>query len=157
MCTLQSPLVVIAEGTANLAAEIIFSHDELYPWITDTLLPKLNRTLNPDEKEEFYQVLETVDQLQMPGMSFNIITNTALQYHTGKINKEMAINYLREYGLVSPKTSSSIVEMMMMPLYRSYMTIYSEGYHLVKDYVKKGNKTKRFINLLNKNSLPSWL
>lgn len=93
----------------------------------------------------------------MPEMSFNIITNTTVYYYTGKLNKNEAIDYLKEYGLVSVETSSSLMEMIEMPIMRSYMTIYSEGYHLIKDYVSRGNPEKRFEKLLTENILPSWL
>ncbi|MCC7549914.1 MAG: hypothetical protein KO316_00265 [Methanobacterium sp.] len=158
VCTLQSPLNVIAEGSANLAAEIIFPDDELYQWMGKFLLPKLNMPLSkPDELETFYQVLKTVDELQIPGLSFNIVTNTAIKYYNGELNKGEAVDYLQEYGLVSRATASSTMEMIMMPLFRSYMTIYSEGYILVKDYVTKGNCEEQFKNLLTENILPSGL
>jgi hypothetical protein len=158
VCTLQSPLNVIAEGSANLAAEIIFPDDELYQWMGKFLLPKLNMPLSkPDELETFYQVLKTVDELQIPGLSFNIVTNTAIKYYNGELNKGEAVDYLQEYGLVSRATASSTMEMIMMPLFRSYMTIYSEGYILVKDYVAKGNCEEQFKNLLTENILPSGL
>jgi len=158
VCTLQSPLNVIAEGSANLAAEIIFPDDELHQWMGEFLLPKLKLPLSkPDELETFYQVLKTVDKLQIPGLSFSIVTNTAIKYYNGELDKKEAVDYLQEYGLVSRDAASSTLEMMIMPLFRSYMTIYSEGYLLVKDYVTRGNCEERFKNLLTENILPSWL
>lgn len=130
VCTLQSPLNIIAEGSANLAWEIIFPDDELHHWLEKVLFPEININLTPNELDTFYQVLKTTDELLMPEMSFKIITNTTVNYYTGKLDKNEAVNYLRECGLVSNETASSIMEMIEMPIMRSYMTIYSEGYHL---------------------------
>jgi hypothetical protein len=157
VCTLQSPLNVIAEGSANLAGEIIFPDDELHHWLVEILFPEIDISLTSEERDKFYQVLETADHLMMPEMSFNIITNTTINYYNGKLDKKEAINYLKEYGLVSAETSASLMEMIETPLFRSYTTIYSEGYHLVKNYVNSGNPQKRFKNLLTENILPSWL
>jgi hypothetical protein len=157
VCTLQIPLNVIAEGSANLAGEIIFPGDELHHWLVEVLFPEIDISLTSGERDKFYQVLETADNLLMPEMSFNIITNTTINYYNGKLDKKEAINYLKEYGLLSAETSVSLMEMIEMPLFRSYMTIYSEGYHLLKNYLNKGNPQKRFKNLLTENILPSWL
>jgi hypothetical protein len=157
VCTLQSPLNVIAEGSANLAWEIIFPDDELHHWLEKVLFPEIDINLSSDEWDTFYQVIETTDPLLMPEMSFGIITNTTINYYTGKMDENEATSYLKEYGLVSNKTSSSLMEMIKMPIMRSYMTIYSEGYHLIKDYVSRGNPEKRFEKLLTENVLPSWI
>lgn len=122
------------------------------------LLPELKMPLSkPDELETFYHVLKTADKLQIPGLSFSIVTNTAIKYYSGELDKKEAVDYLQEYGLVSRDTASSTIEMMMIPLFRSYMTIYSEGYLLVKDYINQGNCEERFKKLLTENILPSWL
>ena len=157
VCTLQSPLNVIAEGSANLAWEIIFPGDELHHWMGEVLFPEIDITLSSGELDRFYQILETTDHLLMPEMSFNIITNTTINYYNDKLDKKEAVNYLKEYGLLSAETSASLMEMIETPLFRSYMTIYSEGYHLVKNYINSGNPQKRFKNLLTENILPSWL
>lgn len=157
VCTLQSPLNVIAEGSANLAGEIIFPDTELHHWMGEVLFPEIDIKLTSSELDKFYQVLETANNLLMPEMSFNIITNTTINYYTGKLDKKEADNYLKEYGLLSAETSASLMEMLETPLFRSYITIYSEGYHLVKNYINSGNPQKRFKNLLTENILPSWL
>lgn len=157
VCTLQSPLNVIAEGSANLAWEVIFPDDELYQWLEKVLFPEVNIKLSSPELDIFYQVLETADQLLMPEMSFNIITRATVNYYQEKMNKNETINYIKEYGLVSPETAVSLMEMIEMPLMRSYMTIYSEGYHLCKAYVSRSDPGKQFEKLLTENILPSWL
>lgn len=153
ICTLQSPMNVMAEGTANAAAEIIFQEDSMYEWIWESLFPVLN--LQQTDYETFLKVLKTVNLLQMPGMSFNVLTNATIKYHAGEMNREEAISYYCKYGLVPPKSARSMFEMVESPLFRSYITIYSEGYRLVNKYISTGNKKERFKELLTRNMLPS--
>lgn len=77
-------LNVIAEGSANLAWEVIFPDDELYQWLEKVLFPEVNIKLSSPELDIFYQVLETADQLLMPEMSFNIITRATVNYYQEK-------------------------------------------------------------------------
>ncbi|MGZ7158890.1 MAG: hypothetical protein ACXVHR_00260 [Methanobacterium sp.] len=155
VCTLQSPMNVLAEGTANVASEIIFPEDSMYEWLHESLFPAINMDLN--DYETFLEILKTVDLLQMPGLSFNILTNAVFKYYNNEMNLNEAIDYYCEYGLVPPKSAASLFEMVESPLFRSYMTIYSEGYRLINDYIGKDNKIERFKELLTQNMLPSWL
>jgi len=155
VCTLQSPMNVIAEGTANFAAEVIFKGESMYKWLWDTLLPTLE--LPQEDYETFYNILKTADLLHMPCISFNILTKTTIKYYKGEIDRKHAIEYYRDFGLVPVENAISMIDMMEMPLFRSYLTIYSEGYRLVKNYVSKGRPKERFKTLLTENILPSWL
>ncbi|MGZ7070286.1 MAG: hypothetical protein ACXVH2_09750 [Methanobacterium sp.] len=155
VCTLQSPMNVLAEGTANVASEIIFPEDSMYEWLHESLFPAINMDLN--DYETFLEILKTVDLLQMPGLSFNILTNAVFKYYNNEMNLNEAIDYYCEYGLVPPKNAASLFEMVESPLFRSYMTIYSEGYRLINDYIGKDNEIERFKELLTQNMLPSWL
>ncbi|MBM4241358.1 MAG: hypothetical protein FJ150_06840 [Euryarchaeota archaeon] len=127
----------------------------MYKWLWDTLLPTLE--LPQEDYETFYNILKTADLLHMPCISFNILTKTTIKYYKGEIDRKHAIEYYRDFGLVPVENAISMIDMMEMPLFRSYLTIYSEGYRLVKNYVSKGRPKERFKTLLTENILPSWL
>lgn len=155
VCTLQSPMNVIAEGTANFAAEVIFRGESMYQWMWDMLLPALG--LPRQDYETFHNILKTADLLQMPCISFNVLTKTTIKYYQGEMDRKQAIDYYHDYGLVPAENAISMIDMMEMPLFRSYLTVYSEGYRLVKNYVDKDNSEERFKTLLTEYILPSWL
>ena len=58
---------------------------------------------------------------------------------------------------MSAEISSYLMKMIEMRIMRSHMAIYSDGYHLTRGYVNKGNPEMQFEKLLTENILPTEL
>ena len=81
--------------------------------------------------------------------------NVALLVHTRGASEEEAIGYSMRWGLRSRKRAEQSVRFITDPLWRSYITTYTAGYDLCRDFVA-GN-VERFKRLLTEQLTPADL
>ena len=146
---LFTPRSIIAEGIANTAFEIISPEMELYEWMEGYLIPKLQ--LPKRKALELYHIYEALLTLR------HSLSNVAIQFHSGLINEDEAIEYLQTYGLYDPMLAKQLFMKVKDPLYRTYMFTYTEGYRLIDKAVSGESKLPLFRTLLSEQMLPSDL
>ena len=154
---LHSPKSVLSEGIAMTAIEIIFPDDSQYDWISEVLIPaaglpdisgkELRHIINACKKNLFY----------FGGISFNVIDNAAIKYHSGELNKEQTIDYYRTYGLATKETARKTFGFLAHPMYRAYVLTYTHGYNLIEQVANGKDKRPLFKRLLSEEMLPSQL
>jgi hypothetical protein len=147
---LNSPDAVVSEGIAVTAVDIIFPNDSHYDWTVNTILPAAN-----------IETGETAEQLRRIAKAGNTLRyvsgNAAIQYHTGQLTKEQTIDYIQTYALATPERAEKSFSFLSHPLYGSYLFTYTEGYDLITQAAKGGDKLPLFRRLLTEQILPSQL
>jgi hypothetical protein len=146
---LFAPGSIIQEGIANTAFEIISPELELFEWMEGYLIPRLQ--LPTRKALELYHVNEALKTLK------HSISNVAIQYNSGLISEDDAIEYLHTYGLYDPRLARQLFEMVKDPLYRTYMFTYTAGYDLIDKAVSGESKLPLFRRLLSEQMLPGDL
>ena len=132
---LNAPEGVIAEGIATTAAEIIFPGDGRFQWVNDVILPAIGIEGEPND-----QML----RLSKSGRMLRYVSgNAAILYHTGKLNKEQAIDYIQTYTFSSKERAEKSFSFITHPLFRAYTFTYTIGYDLITE-AANGDKTPIF-------------
>jgi hypothetical protein len=138
-----APQSLIAEGIAELGAEILL--DDLDAFTAKTLAPlgfahdaELGRAVRAARKP-----LERVP------------ANVALMLHEDGASVDEAREYLIRWALVSPKRAEHNISFVSHPLWRAYVSTYTDGYRVCRDWVA-GDRAK-FKRLLTEQLTPADL
>jgi hypothetical protein len=138
-----APQSLVAEGIAQLGAEILL--DDLDAFTGETLAPleieydaELNRAVRKARAPLEY----------VPG-------NVALMLHEDGASLEEAREYLVRWALVSPKRAEHNVSFVNHPVWRAYVSTYTDGYRVCCDWVA-GDPAK-FKRLLTEQLSPADL
>lgn len=145
---LHSPTAAIAEGIATAALEMIFPNDDHHEWNVEILLPAAKIATPSGLAEQLRRISKASADLRY------VTGNAAILYHTGKLDREQTIDYIRTYGLVTPERAAKSFSFLSHPLYRAYIFTYSVGYDLIK---ATDNPQQTFRRLLTQQLLPSQL
>jgi len=152
---LYSPQSLVAEGTANLGREVVFSKPERRKFEKEVLWPAAG--LDPAQADEYYDVQDSMTKL-------SYATNEAArQLIEGKIDPQAAAAWLEKYELDEPDRAKKRVQFIQH--YGSYVINYNYGEDLVKHYMEKQGGTpdqpekrwEEFGRLLSSPRLPSGL
>jgi hypothetical protein len=144
---LHSPSAVIAEGIATTALEIIFPGSTGHQFVSEVLLPAARLpAAEPDFLARIARARESVRAVSC---------NAAILLHGGKLNEEQAVEYIQTYALSTETRARKSASFISHPLFRSYIFTYTEGYTLIEQAVKGGDKLPLFRRLLTEEIPPS--
>jgi hypothetical protein len=139
-----TPLSLVSEGIASLAAEILLGEEEervLAEHVDGAGVrydPDLSRAVKEASRPIAY-----------------VGGNIALLIHTRGASEEEAIDYSMRWGLRSRKRAEHSVRFITDPLWRSYITTYTAGYDLCREFVAED--PARFKRLLTEQLTPADL
>jgi len=139
-----TPSSLVSEGIASLASEILLGDEEervLAEHVADTGVrydPELSHTVKEASRPIAY-----------------VGGNVALLIHTRGASQEEAIDYSMRWGLRSRKRAEQSVRFITDPLWRSYVTTYTAGYDLCREFVD--GDPARFKRLLREQLIPADL
>jgi hypothetical protein len=139
-----TPSSLISEGIASLAPEILLGDEEQE--VTAAHLAATSVAYDPD--------LSSAVQAAFPPLGL-VRGNTALLLHTRGASTEDAIEYHMRWALTSRKRAEHAVRFMTDPVWRSYVTTYTNGYDLCRDFVD--GDPARFKRLLTEQLTPADL
>ncbi|MBP7147824.1 MAG: hypothetical protein KBD01_09780 [Acidobacteria bacterium] len=144
---LHSPQSVIAEGTANVAAEVIFDDAERLEWLRGTLAPLAG--VPAPEAERFESIAKAMDQL-------DCVMGEGARLLLDENRPESEVEaFLVRYG-TSPQRARQNIRFIKG--YRSYVFTYTVGKDLVEAWIGKGpDRLARFFDLLQRPVVPSEL
>ncbi len=146
---LNSPAAVIAEGIATTALEVIFPDNTQYAWMSEMIFPVAGvEGETPDALKRIDNALNSLQHAH---------NNAAIRFHNGKMTQEQCIDYIMTYALYDRDRAERSFRFITHPLFRSYIFTYTEGYKLIDEAAKKGDKRDLFIDLLTSHILPSQL
>jgi hypothetical protein len=115
---------LISEGIAELASEMMLGEEEEqviaahFEGTGVSYDPELSRTVKEARRPIAY----------VPG-------NVALLIHTRGSSKEEAVEYSMRWGLTTRKRAEQTVRFVSDPVWRSYISTYTDGYELCRAFV----------------------
>jgi len=135
---------LISEGIAGLAPEILLGDEEQE--VTAAHVEGTGVAYDPE-------VSRAVQQARRP--LGHVGANIALLLHREGATVEEAREYHMRWGLSSPERAEHAVRFITDPLWRSYVTTYTDGYDLCREFV--GGDVQRFKRLLTQQLTPDDL
>lgn len=145
---LNSPAGVIAEGIATTALEMIFPDGQDDQWTAEVLLPAAGLPTEPGLAERLGAIGRAAGALRY------VNTNAAILFHTGQLDQQGTIDYMRTYGLATAERAAKSFSFITHPLYRSYPFTYTVGHDLI---AATADRQATFRRLLTEQVLPSAL
>ncbi|UTY56569.1 hypothetical protein [Massilia sp. erpn] len=124
---LQSPMSLIAEGSANYGIELAFSEDERLEFEQKVLFPLAG--LDPALAPQYARLRRLLAKLSYAD------NDAAMQYLDGSFTRAQAIDWLVNVQLYPPEKSAQRVQ--FYDTVRSYVINYNLGADLVKAYVQR--------------------
>lgn len=145
---LYSPQSLLAEGTANVGIDVVFTDDERRRALTETLGPATGVS------EEAILALDRIRDAIKPLKYVNGEAARML-LDEGRPAAEVAA-FISKWGLVNEQRATKSVE--FAKTYRSYVFNYSLGEDIVRDWIGTGpDRRKRFYEILDRPVVPSDL
>jgi hypothetical protein len=138
-----TPSSLISEGLATLASEILLGDQE-----ENVVAEHVDGTVAYDP-ELSRRVKEAARPLAYVGR------NAALLLHTRGASEEEGVDYAMRWALVTRERAERLVRFMTDPTWRSYISTYTAGYDVCKDFV--GDDPERFKRLLTEQLTPADL
>jgi len=139
-----APSALISEGIASLAVEILLGDEE--QGVTAKHVAGTGVAHDPD-------VSRAVQKASLP--LGRVAGNAALMLHTRAASNEEAIDYMMRWGLSSRRRAEQSVRFTTDPIWRSYVTTYTDGYDCCRDFVS--GDPKKFKRLLTEQLTPADL
>jgi hypothetical protein len=139
-----TPSSLVSEGIAGLAAEVLLGDQE-----EQVLARHLDGTGVEYDPDLSRRAKEAARPLGYVG------TNVALLIHTRGASEEEAIEYSIKWALRSRKRAEQSVRFVTDPIWRSYVSTYTDGYELCREFV--GGDPAKFKRLLTEQLTPTEL
>jgi len=145
---LYSPQSLLAEGTANVGIDILFSNDERRRVLTEVLGPAGGVPA---------AAIEALDRIRDAIAPLRYVNGEAARMllDEGRPDAEVAA-FIARWGLVTDEKARKSVE--FAKTYRSYVFNYSLGEDLVRAWIGNGpDRRERFFAILDRPVVPSDL
>jgi hypothetical protein len=139
-----TPQALVSEGIAGLGPEILLGEDE--ERLTAEHVAPIGIEYDPE-------LSRLVKQARRP---FELVGgNVALMLHSDGASVEEARDYFMRWSLSSERRADQQVAFIVDPTWRAYVTTYTDGYRLCRDFVD--GDPERFKRLLAEQLTPSEL
>ena len=140
-----TPSALISEGIAGLAAEILLGDEEQE--VTAAHVAGTSVAYDPD--------VSRVPCKRPSSRSGASAEMPRCSLHTRGASTEEAVEYLMRWGLDLAQARRAAIRFMTDPVWRSYVTTYTDGYDLCRDFVD--GDPARFKRLLTEQLTPADL
>ena len=144
--SLIGPQLVISEGLALLASEIIFSAQELADWAAEHLLPLVE--LDPTEVD-LLRLIEGSRSFMLD----DIGSNLELLLESGQ-SQAQALDYALAYTPYSFELLEKFCSFSKSPLMRIYTFAYSQGKKLLRPLMQSERCKEYLCRLLSEQTVP---
>jgi hypothetical protein len=139
-----TPSCLVSEGIASLASEVMLGDDA-----EDAVAGHVQGTGVGYDAALSRKVKDARRPLAYVG------PNVALLIHTRGASEEEAVEYFMRWALVSRGRAENAVRFITDPVWRSYISTYTAGYDLCRDFVS--GDPARFKRLLTEQLTPAGL
>ena len=143
------PQLVIAEGIASLALEMIFTADEISKWFTERIFSEVDIKTNDIDLSKLIEALSV-------NMLDDLDANLVLMQWDGRSDEEM-VEYAMEY---TPHTEDQIrrtIQSQKSPLRQIYAFTYAQAKMLMRPLLQNSNQKQVFRRFLTEPVYPSLL
>lgn len=138
-----APQSLIAEGVAELAIDMVVDDHDAF---VSEALGEFGVEYDADAGRRIRRARGPLE---------HVVGNAALLLHEQGMTPEDAQAYVERWGLVSPKRAAHNVQFVTHPVWRSYISTYTDGHALCRDWV--AGDPKRFKRLLTEQLTPADL
>jgi hypothetical protein len=144
---LLTPPLVISEGLALWAHELIFPNDQAATWLTEHVYPKVG--IVPDGSQ-LRQIHRATDML------WAVRCNAALMLEDGCSEPEV-LRYLMQYALLDETAADRALKSLQRTYCEAYIFTYDRGRKLLESSLKRSDQDALLKRLLTQQVLPSDL
>ncbi|MGD8188402.1 hypothetical protein ACQCN2_00225 [Brevibacillus ginsengisoli] len=142
-----SPKLILTEGIAEKAFEMIFTYEEAAEWMVEHVYSPLKIEYRDADLPLLLQAAtrNSLDQIS---------SNLVYLFHTGKSLEEI-IRYGVTYTLIDESIIRETVELISRSrFYRNYLLSYAYGKRMVDEFIQKGDPHLQFYRLLTEQFTP---
>jgi len=147
---LNSPQLVVSEGIGEIAFDMIISNDYFLSYLVNEIYRKYKIKINDVNLKSLLQAsrINSIDQ---------IANNAVMMFEDGRSEDEIK-KYVGKYTLQPDFMLEHLLSNIKSSQFKKiYSITYYQGKKLVQDYINRGNKIKRFNELLKIQSYPTLL
>ena len=138
-----TPQSVISEGVAELAIEMVVDDEDSF---VAEVLGEWGIEYDADTAARVRKAREPLERVP---------NNAALLLHEDGASPEDAKAYVKRWWLATETRAQQMVDFVLDPIGRAYITTYTDGYDLCRDWV--GGDLARFKRLLTEQLTPADL
>jgi hypothetical protein len=138
-----TPQSVISEGIAELAIEMVVDDGDAF---VAEVLGEWGIEYDADTAARVRRAREPLERVP---------NNAALLLHEDGASPEDAKAYVQRWSLATETRAKQMVDFVLDPIGRAYVTTYTDGYDLCRDWV--GGDLARFTRLLTEQLTPADL
>jgi hypothetical protein len=150
---LLAPECVLSEGIADSAQEVIFDEQELVAFLCEELYPRAG--FSGELAEQQVRLARASQDLR------GVSGNGALLLHRDGVPESQVADYLKRYGLRTPREASQSLKFIENPLFRAYIFTYAYGKRLLAPLLEGEDARANFRRLLGEPFAPagvrSWV
>jgi hypothetical protein len=139
-----TPHSLVAEGIASLAPELALGEDA--ERVTAEHVRGIGVAFDPELSGAVREAARPLGE---------VATNVALMLHAEGRSEDEARAYLKRWGLASDRRVEHSLRFMSEPVWRTYITTYTDGYRVCKAFVN--GDPARFKRLLTEQLTPADL
>jgi len=129
---LYSPQSIIAEGTAVIGEELLFTGNDRIKFEKEVLFPLAG--LRVEDADLYYRILSLQEKMNGAGVF------AARNYLNGDWTKEETVAWLQKFQLRTKERSEMYLS--FIETYRSYVVTYNTGKSIIEEYLDKNGGTK---------------
>jgi hypothetical protein len=138
-----TPQSVIGEGLAELGIELVVEDQDTF---VAEVLGEWGIEYDADSGRRIREARKPLER---------VVNNAAILLHMDGVSTDEAKAYIQRWGLSSEKRAQHGVEFVMHPTGSAYITTYTDGYDLCRDWV--AGDPQRFKRLLTEQLTPADL
>ncbi len=143
------PQLLIAEGIASLAPEMIFNYQEAADWLQEEILPLVGNT---HVDGDLALILKAFSVVSPDDLSSNLAT----LIEAGR-SMENILEYAMTYSAFPEAQLRSYLPWLDLPLARLYAFTYSHGKRLIRPFLEGPQRNNVIRRLLTEQVVPSRL
>lgn len=138
-----TPQSVIGEGLAELGIEMVVEDQDTF---VAEVLGEWGIEYDADSGRRIREARKPLER---------VVNNAAILLHIDGVSSDEAKAYIQRWGLSSEERAQHAVEFVMHPTGSAYITTYTDGYDLCRDWV--AGDPQRFKRLLTEQLTPADL
>ncbi|GIV96758.1 MAG: hypothetical protein KatS3mg057_1415 [Herpetosiphonaceae bacterium] len=144
-----SPQLVIAEGIASVAMDLIFTPEEAAAWAIEHLYTPFNRAVTDADLIQLYRAA-SISRLDDLG------GNVVMLLHDGYTEQQI-VDYVLQYRLESEEQIRKWIQGLQSPLMQIYAFSYAAGKQVLRPWLQGEQRIPMVKRLLTEQIYPSLL
>ncbi len=146
---IMGPQLVVSEGIASLAQEMIFTPEEIAHWITEQIYPQLGGEIDGVDLAKLIRAFAA--------SALDDLGNNLVMMLWEGVPEEEIVAYASKYTPYPEEYIRPFLDSLKSPLRQVYAFTYAQGKRLMEPLLKGDGRTEVFRRLLTEPVYPSLL